>query len=85
MDKHQARFRFGLGVRRQRKHYCWTQERLAKRAGISKRYLQKIEGKLPPDVTVDTIAKLAKALKIPVWKLLQVKDKIKLSHSTKEL
>lgn len=63
MAKTSARFRFGRGVKKLRKGYFWTQEKLAKRAGISRSYLQKIEGKNPPNVTIDTIKKLADAFR----------------------
>ncbi len=63
MAKKSARYRLGRGVKKLRKGYFWTQEKLAKRAGISRSYLQKIEGKNPPNVTVDTIKKLADAFK----------------------
>lgn len=59
MAKKSARSKFGQAVKKLRKKYFWTQERLAKRAGISKSYLQKIEGKNPPNVTIDTIKKIA--------------------------
>ena len=63
MAKKTARFRFGRGVRKLRNRYFWTQEKLAKRARISRSYLQKIEGKNPPNVTIDTIKKIADAFK----------------------
>jgi len=63
MAKKSARFRFGQAVKRLRKKRFWTQEKLAKRAGISRCYLQKIEGKTPPNVTIDTIKKIADAFK----------------------
>lgn len=63
MAKKGARFRLGQGVKKLRKKYFWTQGKLAKRAKISKRYLQKIEGKNPPNVTIDTINKIAGAFK----------------------
>ena len=63
MAKKSARFRFGQGIRKLRMKYFWPQEKLAKRAGISRSYLQKIEGKNPPNVTIDTIKKIADAFK----------------------
>lgn len=63
MAKTSARFRFGQGVKKLRKNYLWTQEKLAKRARISRSYLQKIEGKNPPNVTIDTVKKIADAFK----------------------
>ena len=63
MAKKSARFRFGQRVRKLRKEYFWTQEKLATRAEISKSYLQRIEGKNPPNVTVDMIKKIADAFR----------------------
>jgi len=48
-------------LRRQRKI---TQERLAELTGTSYKYLQRIEGKTPPDIRLSTILKLSKALKV---------------------
>jgi transcriptional regulator with XRE-family HTH domain len=47
-----------------------TQEELAATAEIDYKYLQTIEGKNPPNVKVETIEKLSKALKISPAKLL---------------
>jgi len=74
MVKKALRFKFGKGVKKLRKGYFWTQEKLAKKAGISRSYLQKIEGKNPPNVTIDTIKKIADAFKrgmpdLFAWKL----------------
>ena len=41
----------------------YTQEKLASMTGIDYKYLQRIEGKTPPAVRIDTIEKLADALK----------------------
>ena len=47
-----------------------TQEELAAAAEIDYKYLQKIEGKNPPNLKVETIEKLANALGISPDKLL---------------
>ncbi|MBU1122360.1 MAG: helix-turn-helix domain-containing protein [Candidatus Omnitrophica bacterium] len=47
-----------------------TQERLSEMADIDYKYLQKIEGKNPPNIKIETIEKIAKALKITPSKLL---------------
>ncbi len=47
-----------------------TQEELADAAEIDYKYLQRIEGKNPPNVKIETIEKLAKALKASPSKLL---------------
>jgi len=47
----------------------WSQEELAKRAGISRGYLARLEtGRHDPTLTM--IEKLAKALNVPVTELL---------------
>jgi len=47
-----------------------TQERLSEMADIDYKYLQKIEGKNSPNIKIETIEKIAKALKITPSKLL---------------
>ena len=41
-----------------------TQEELAEKIGISVRYIQLLEGKNTPNVKLDTLETLAKALKV---------------------
>ena len=53
-----------------RKKRGLTQEQLADLVGIDYKYLQKMEGKNPPAVRIDTIEKLAKVFKITCSKLL---------------
>jgi len=65
-----ARSLLGKKVRELRQKAGLTQERLAALTGIDYKYLQKIEGKTPPAVRIDTIEKLAKALRAPIEKLL---------------
>lgn len=48
-----------------------TQEKLAELAETSYKYIQRIEGKTPPDVRLTTIVKLAKALKVKPAELLK--------------
>jgi len=50
-----------------------TQEELSELTGIDYKYLQKIEGKSPPNIKIETIEKLAKAFKINPSKLLDFK------------
>ena len=70
MVKQTAKFRFGNRVRELRLKHGWTQRKLARRAGISERYLQRIESKQPPDVTLDVIAKLARGFKLKCWEIV---------------
>jgi len=64
MPKRRTREIFSRRVRTIRNNYGWTQSELSKRAGISTRYIQKIEGHCPPGVTLDVIDKIARALKV---------------------
>ncbi|NTV29684.1 MAG: helix-turn-helix transcriptional regulator [Candidatus Omnitrophica bacterium] len=53
-----------------RKRRGLAQEERAEKAGVDYKYLQKIEGKNPPNIKIETIEKLAKIFKIPPAKLL---------------
>ena len=48
-----------------------TQEQLSELSGIGYKYLQMIEGKNPPNISLKTMEKLAKALKTTPSKLLE--------------
>ena len=63
------RLKIGQKIKEIRKKRGYTQEQLAELADIDYKYLQKIEGKSPPALKVDTIDKVAKALKIQTAKL----------------
>lgn len=71
MNKKSARYLFGKRVRELRLKNGWTQSELARRAKISISYLQKIEGKNPPNVTVETIEKFSKAYHISLKQLMR--------------
>ena len=47
------------------------QEKLAEIIGIDYKYIQRIEGKTPPAVKIDTIKRLASALKVKPATLLE--------------
>ena len=51
----------------------YTQEKLSELSGIDYKYLQRMEGKSPPNIKIETIERLAKAFKISVSKLLEDK------------
>lgn len=51
----------------------YTQEKLSEVADIDYKYIQRIEGKNPPALKIDTIEKLAKALKVKPAELLKFK------------
>jgi len=59
-----------MRIKELRKKRGYTQERLSEVANIDYKYIQRIEGKNPPALKIDTIAKLAKALNVPPSKLL---------------
>lgn len=65
------RLQLAAQLRRLRKEKNLTQEAMAERVGIDIRYYQRIESGKPNAVKIDTLEKLAKALNIPVWKLLR--------------
>ncbi len=67
-----ARTLLGKRIRELRKKVNLTQEKLASLTGIDYKYIQKIEGKNPPSVRIDTLEKLAKALKISISKLTDI-------------
>lgn len=60
----------GKKIKELRRKQGITQENLASLADIDYKYLQKIEGKSPPNLKIETLEKLAKALNIPLSKLV---------------
>ncbi len=54
-----------------RKQNKLTQEQLAEKSGISYKHIQKLEGKYNHDPKLDTLNKIAKAFKIPLFQLLK--------------
>lgn len=67
------RLLLGKRIKELRRKQGLTQEKLAELAKIDYKYLQKIEGKSPPAVKIDTIEKLARALESTPSKLLNFK------------
>ncbi|MDO9464559.1 MAG: helix-turn-helix transcriptional regulator [bacterium] len=63
--------KLGRKIKELRRKCEYTQEELAQLAKIDYKYLQKIEGKNPPNIKIETIEKLAKAFKIKPSKLLE--------------
>ena len=64
---------FGKHVRELRLKNKLTQEELAGRSKISLKYIQKIEGKTPPNLGIESLSKLADGFDIEVWQLLKFK------------
>jgi len=69
--KTSIRLVIGAKIKNLRTKMGLTQDQLAELADIDYKYLQKIEGKNPPNLKVETIEKLAKALKTSPSKLLE--------------
>lgn len=65
-----ARKRFGKNFKRLRRERM-TQEEFAEKRNISVRYVQKLESKNPPNVTIDALEGLTKVLKVDVSELLK--------------
>jgi len=60
-------------IRAMRNKRKQTQEQLSDKADIDYKYLQMIEGKNPPNISLKTLEKLAKGLKTTPSKLLESK------------
>jgi transcriptional regulator with XRE-family HTH domain len=66
----EIRRKFGKKIYQLRTKKGWTQEELAEYADIAVRHVQRLEGKTPSPVKIDTIEKLAKAFQIKCSRLL---------------
>ena len=64
------RIKLGKRLKELRKIRGLTQEKLSEETGIDYKYIQRIESKKPPNVRLETIERLAKALKTKPSKLL---------------
>ena len=63
--------KLGRKIKEFRKKQRVTQERLAELIETSYKYIQRIEGKNPPDIRLTTILRIAKALKVKPEELLK--------------
>lgn len=66
-----VRLRLGERLRALRMAQNLTQDAFARRAGVSTKYLQNLEGKTPKRATIESLEKLAKGADMPLWKLLK--------------
>ncbi|MBI5414471.1 helix-turn-helix transcriptional regulator [Candidatus Peregrinibacteria bacterium] len=66
---------FGQQVRTLRSRNELTQEKLAQQSGVSLKYIQRIEGKKPPNTGLETSQKLARGFGIPLWELFRFEKK----------
>jgi transcriptional regulator with XRE-family HTH domain len=64
------RLKLGKRIKELRKKRDYTQDKLSEVTGIDYKYVQRIEGKNPPALKIDTIERLAKALKVKPAELL---------------
>ena len=58
-------------LRQLRKRYSYTQQMVAEKSGLDYKYYQTLEGKTPPNVTLDSLERLAKAFSLSPWRLLR--------------
>ncbi len=65
------RLKLGKRIKQLRRQRGYTQDRFSELADIDYKYLQKIEGKNPPNLRIETIEKFAKALKVKPAELLK--------------
>ena len=69
------RERFGKRLKGLREKAGLSVSELADRSGVSRQHVRDLELSYPQKrCTIVTLEKLAKGLKIPTWKLLQLKD-----------
>ena len=68
-------YQFGQQIRALRIQYKLTQEELAHRSHISLKYIQRIEGKNPPNIGLVISEKLANGFGITITELFQFKIK----------
>jgi len=71
MKEYSIKVKAGKKIKELRERYGITQETLAEQADIDYKYLQRIEGKRPPNLKIETLEKLAKALKTKPSHLLE--------------
>lgn len=69
----EIRLQFARRLKTLRKRFHLTQEQMAERLEMDVRYYQRLESNKPGAVKIDTIAKIAKALKLTPSKLLDFK------------
>ena len=65
------KLKIGREVRRLRRAQGWSQAELARRSQVSRSYIQKIESEKPSDMTLDILARLAKAFKLNCSRLVK--------------
>jgi transcriptional regulator with XRE-family HTH domain len=62
---------FAAEIRKLRKKRDYTQQELAARAELEYKYIQRIEGKNPPNLRLETAEKLANALSLKLSAIIK--------------
>jgi len=70
--KADIRIRFARRLRELRVGNGLTQERLAGLSGVDYKHIQRLEGKNPPAVRIDTLEKIARAFDVGVAELMEM-------------
>lgn len=70
--KEDIKIKLGKQIKKLRSRKKFTQEKLADAAEIDYKYLQTIEGKNPPNVKIETLERIAKALNVSLSGLLDL-------------
>ena len=65
------RLEFAGNLRKLRKSRHLSQEQMAELVGMDTRYYQRLESNTPGAIKIDTIDKIARALKLKPFKLLE--------------
>ena len=65
------KFKTASKIKALRKRKGLTQEELAGSAGLEYKYIQRIESKNPPNLGIETLEKIARALKVSLSKILE--------------
>jgi transcriptional regulator with XRE-family HTH domain len=65
------RLLIGTNIKRLRNRYGYTQEKLSEISGIDYKYLQRIEGKNPPALKIDTLERIAVGFRVKPEELLK--------------
>ena len=66
-----TRAKIAARIKSMRKKCGYTQQVLADAADLEYKYIQRIEGKNPPNLGVETLEKIAKALKTSLSSLIK--------------
>lgn len=67
-----VKLKLGKRIKELRVKRCYTQEKLSEIADIDYKYIQRIEGKNPPSLKINTIERIAKALKVRLSDLFKI-------------